>query len=48
MNVNFGLFPPPEGKVRKNERKQALTRRASEAIDQWIGELDARLKTATA
>ncbi|WCL52736.1 methylenetetrahydrofolate--tRNA-(uracil(54)-C(5))-methyltransferase (FADH(2)-oxidizing) TrmFO [Gimibacter soli] len=39
MNVNFGLMPPPEGRVRKNERKQAITRRANADIDQWIAEL---------
>lgn len=26
MNVNFGLFPPPEGKVHKKQRKEAYTR----------------------
>ncbi|BBK43749.1 methylenetetrahydrofolate--tRNA-(uracil-5-)-methyltransferase TrmFO [Allostella vacuolata] len=36
MNVNFGLFPPLEGKVRKNERKQALAHRALAEIDRWL------------
>ena len=35
MNVNFGLFPPLPGKVRKNERKQALAARALDEIDGW-------------
>ncbi len=35
MNVNFGLFPPPEGKIRKKERKQAYTRRAAEDFARW-------------
>src|SRR3546814_4162123 len=32
MNVNFGLFPPIEGKVKKKERKAAYTGRAREAL----------------
>lgn len=38
MNVNFGLFPPPEGKVHKKERKAFLTARARTDLDRWIGE----------
>lgn len=37
MNINFGLFPPLEGKVRKTERRQAMSRRALEALDLWLG-----------
>jgi methylenetetrahydrofolate--tRNA-(uracil-5-)-methyltransferase len=33
MNVNFGLFPPIDGK--KKERKAAYTTRAREALQQW-------------
>jgi methylenetetrahydrofolate--tRNA-(uracil-5-)-methyltransferase len=36
MNVNFGLFPPVDGKTRKADRKRAYTRRAEEALDQWL------------
>ena len=36
MNVNFGLFPPLEGKVRKTERKPALARRALADLDAWL------------
>ncbi|MBB6122477.1 methylenetetrahydrofolate--tRNA-(uracil(54)-C(5))-methyltransferase (FADH(2)-oxidizing) TrmFO [Sphingobium subterraneum] len=36
MNVNFGLFPPPEGKVRKNQRKEAYTARARTDFSEWI------------
>jgi methylenetetrahydrofolate--tRNA-(uracil-5-)-methyltransferase len=36
MNVNFGLFPPMDSKVRKNERKQAMTARAGAALADWI------------
>lgn len=35
MNVNFGLFPPLEGKVKKKERKPAMSRRALEALKDW-------------
>jgi methylenetetrahydrofolate--tRNA-(uracil-5-)-methyltransferase len=35
MNVNFGLFPPIEGKVKKKERKSAYTTRAKEALKEW-------------
>jgi methylenetetrahydrofolate--tRNA-(uracil-5-)-methyltransferase len=36
MNVNFGLFPPLEGKPRKTERKALITARARAALDEWI------------
>ncbi|GER07090.1 methylenetetrahydrofolate--tRNA-(uracil-5-)-methyltransferase TrmFO [Iodidimonas muriae] len=39
MNVNFGLFPPLAGKVKKKERKPAMSRRALEALDAWINGL---------
>lgn len=32
MNVNFGLFAPLEGKIRKKDRKEALSLRALESI----------------
>jgi methylenetetrahydrofolate--tRNA-(uracil-5-)-methyltransferase len=40
MNVNFGLFPPVEGK-RKADRKAAYTARARSALSDWLsgGEL---------
>lgn len=38
MNVNFGLFPPPEGKVHKKERKAFLTGRARTDLDRWIAD----------
>src|SRR3546814_2189120 len=38
MNVNFGLFPPIEGKVKKKERKAAYTGRAREALKEWIAD----------
>jgi methylenetetrahydrofolate--tRNA-(uracil-5-)-methyltransferase len=36
MNVNFGLFPPLDGKVHKKDRKLALTSRARTDLAQWI------------
>ncbi|MGF1549064.1 MAG: methylenetetrahydrofolate--tRNA-(uracil(54)-C(5))-methyltransferase (FADH(2)-oxidizing) TrmFO [Sphingomonadaceae bacterium] len=38
MNVNFGLFPPLEGKMKKAERKKRYTRRAQEALAAWLAE----------
>jgi methylenetetrahydrofolate--tRNA-(uracil-5-)-methyltransferase len=35
MNVNFGLFPPIEGKTRKADRKQLYTSRARDAFRTW-------------
>lgn len=37
MNVNFGLFPPLEGRVKKKERKPLMSRRALQALDDWRG-----------
>ncbi len=36
MNINFGLFPPPEGKVHKKERKAFYTNRARAELDGWM------------
>ncbi|WP_010123894.1 methylenetetrahydrofolate--tRNA-(uracil(54)-C(5))-methyltransferase (FADH(2)-oxidizing) TrmFO [Sphingomonas sp. KC8] len=40
MNVNFGLFPPIEGKgkTKKADRKLLYTARARDALAGWIGE----------
>ena len=38
MNVNFGLFPPPEGKVHKKERKAFYTNRARIDLARWMAE----------
>jgi methylenetetrahydrofolate--tRNA-(uracil-5-)-methyltransferase len=40
MNVNFGLFPPIEGKARKADRKRAYTERAKAALEGWIASQD--------
>jgi len=37
MNVNFGLFPPLEGRIGKRERRRAYTRRALADLDGWLG-----------
>ena len=38
MNVNFGLFPPPDDSVRKKQRKQAYTDRAKADFGEWLAE----------
>jgi methylenetetrahydrofolate--tRNA-(uracil-5-)-methyltransferase len=37
MNVNFGLFPPIEGRSKKADRKKLYTTRAREALAGWMG-----------
>ena len=39
MNINFGLFPSPDGKVHKKERKAFYTDRARAELDSWMAEL---------
>jgi len=39
MNVNFGLFPMPDEKVKKKDRKRAYTDRAKRDLAQWLGEV---------
>ena len=36
MNVNFGLFPPLEGKSKKADRKALMSERAREALAGWM------------
>ena len=36
MNINFGLMPGIEQKMKKSERKAAKARRALEALENWI------------
>jgi len=36
MNVNFGLFPPVEGKAKKANRKLLYTERAKAALTGWM------------
>jgi methylenetetrahydrofolate--tRNA-(uracil-5-)-methyltransferase len=35
MNVNFGLFPPIEGKMKKGDRKALYTERAKRDLGEW-------------
>nr|WP_317892419.1 methylenetetrahydrofolate--tRNA-(uracil(54)-C(5))-methyltransferase (FADH(2)-oxidizing) TrmFO [uncultured Sphingomonas sp.] len=36
MNVNFGLFPPIEGRTKKADRKKMYTARARAALAEWM------------
>jgi methylenetetrahydrofolate--tRNA-(uracil-5-)-methyltransferase len=36
MNVNFGLMPPPEGRLKKANRKKAYTDRARAHFAEWL------------
>ena len=47
MNVNFGLFPPVDGKAKKADRKRAYTKRAEAALAQWLGAQDPPCREAT-
>ena len=38
MNVNFGLFPPLEGKLPKRARKAAMIERARDDLGRWLGD----------
>ncbi|WP_448502117.1 methylenetetrahydrofolate--tRNA-(uracil(54)-C(5))-methyltransferase (FADH(2)-oxidizing) TrmFO [Sphingomonas sp.] len=38
MNVNFGLFPPVEGRTKKADRKLLYTARARAAFAEWMRE----------
>ena len=40
MNVNFGLLPPLEGRVKKREKKSKLAERALKSIDEFLGRLN--------
>ncbi len=36
MNVNFGLFPALDGKVKGRDRKSAMSRRALVDLANWL------------
>ena len=40
MNINFGLLPPLEGKVKKRDRKSKLSNRALESLSLFFSEID--------
>ena len=46
MNVNFGLFPPVDGKVKKADRKKRYTDRAREALSGWLSQDEAAVSPA--
>ena len=37
MNANFGLFPPPQTRLRGRDRKRFFTGRAMRDLDEWLG-----------
>jgi methylenetetrahydrofolate--tRNA-(uracil-5-)-methyltransferase len=37
MNVNFGLFPPLEKRVKGRDRKRLMAHRAIEDLESWLG-----------
>jgi methylenetetrahydrofolate--tRNA-(uracil-5-)-methyltransferase len=37
-NINFGLLPPPDGRVKKKDRRGWLVTRAERDLDAWLGE----------
>jgi methylenetetrahydrofolate--tRNA-(uracil-5-)-methyltransferase len=39
MNVNFGLMPPPSGRLKRADRKRAYTDRARAALATWLDEM---------
>jgi methylenetetrahydrofolate--tRNA-(uracil-5-)-methyltransferase len=41
MNVNFGLFPPLDKKVKGKDRKQAMSMRALQDLSAWLGKKEA-------
>ncbi|HKD46484.1 MAG TPA: methylenetetrahydrofolate--tRNA-(uracil(54)-C(5))-methyltransferase (FADH(2)-oxidizing) TrmFO [Rhizomicrobium sp.] len=41
MNVNFGLFPPVDQRVKGKDRKQALSERALKDVSLWLGKKEA-------
>ncbi|HEX8364954.1 MAG TPA: methylenetetrahydrofolate--tRNA-(uracil(54)-C(5))-methyltransferase (FADH(2)-oxidizing) TrmFO [Allosphingosinicella sp.] len=42
MNVNFGLFPPIEGRSKKADRKLLYTSRAKQALAEWMATIPLR------
>jgi len=44
MNVNYGLFPPLESRVKKKDRKLLLAERALTALEAWRHHVVSRLK----
>jgi methylenetetrahydrofolate--tRNA-(uracil-5-)-methyltransferase len=41
MNVNFGLFPPLDKRVKGKDRKEAMSKRALQDLSAWLGKKEA-------
>ncbi len=41
MNCNFGLFPPPDPRLHKSERRASFVSRARHDLSIWLGEAEA-------
>ncbi len=41
MNVNYGLFPPLIGRIKKKEKRGLLAQRGLEALEKWLPEVSA-------
>lgn len=41
MNVNYGLFPPLIGRIKKKEKRGLLAQRGLEALEKWLPEVTA-------
>ena len=39
MNVNYGLFPPLPGRIKKKEKRGLLAQRGLEALEKWLPEV---------
>ena len=39
MNINYGLFPPLEGRRRRTDRRLAMAERALQELEPWRGEI---------
>jgi len=42
MNVNFGLMPPLDGRLKRADRKRAYTDRARAALEGWLNDIRVR------
>ena len=40
MNINFGLLPPLAERMKKRDRKPAMSKRALEDLDLWLAGLE--------
>ncbi|GFO58220.1 methylenetetrahydrofolate--tRNA-(uracil-5-)-methyltransferase TrmFO [Geomonas silvestris] len=44
MNVNYGLFPPLPGRVKKKEKRGLLAQRGLEALEPWKLQVEVKVK----